>query len=73
MIFEGCGFVKFSHREMAEAAIRALNGTYVMRVRECFLPSFLFFYFFFIVMEFFIFCFHVTLKYFFPLSVCLGL
>ncbi|KAJ8634980.1 hypothetical protein MRB53_009247 [Persea americana] len=27
----GCGFVKFSHREMAEAAIRALNGTYLMR------------------------------------------
>ncbi|XP_058068429.1 flowering time control protein FCA-like [Magnolia sinica] len=27
----GCGFVKFSRREMAEAAINALNGTYVMR------------------------------------------
>lgn len=27
----GCGFVKFSHREMAAAAIAALNGVYVMR------------------------------------------
>lgn len=27
----GCGFVKFSNREMAAAAINALNGTYVMR------------------------------------------
>ncbi|GMN52278.1 hypothetical protein TIFTF001_021415 [Ficus carica] len=28
----GCGFVKFSHAEMALAAIKALNGTYTMRV-----------------------------------------
>ncbi|KAI3897167.1 hypothetical protein MKW92_010387 [Papaver armeniacum] len=27
----GCGFVKFSHRDMAAAAINALNGTYLMR------------------------------------------
>ncbi|XP_043811155.1 flowering time control protein FCA isoform X2 [Manihot esculenta] len=27
----GCGFVKYSHREMAMAAINALNGTYRMR------------------------------------------
>ncbi|PIA29384.1 hypothetical protein AQUCO_06000037v1 [Aquilegia coerulea] len=27
----GCGFVKFSHRDMAAAAIAALNGIYVMR------------------------------------------
>ncbi|XP_010259243.1 PREDICTED: flowering time control protein FCA-like isoform X2 [Nelumbo nucifera] len=27
----GCGFVRFSHRDMAEAAINALNGIYVMR------------------------------------------
>ncbi|KAL5987634.1 hypothetical protein ACLOJK_035384 [Asimina triloba] len=27
----GCGFVKFSNREMAEAAIDALNGTFMMR------------------------------------------
>ncbi|XP_059625561.1 flowering time control protein FCA-like isoform X2 [Cornus florida] len=27
----GCGFVQFSHRDMAVAAINALNGTYVMR------------------------------------------
>ncbi|XP_058112064.1 flowering time control protein FCA isoform X2 [Magnolia sinica] len=27
----GCGFVKFSNREMAEAAIDALNGTFRMR------------------------------------------
>ncbi|KAF3436563.1 hypothetical protein FNV43_RR23655 [Rhamnella rubrinervis] len=27
----GCGFVKFSHKEMALAAIKALNGTYTMR------------------------------------------
>ncbi|KAF9622846.1 hypothetical protein IFM89_034278 [Coptis chinensis] len=27
----GCGFVKFSHREMAAAAIAALSGIYVMR------------------------------------------
>ncbi|XP_077237958.1 flowering time control protein FCA-like isoform X2 [Tasmannia lanceolata] len=26
-----CGFVKFSHKDMAAAAINALNGTYVMR------------------------------------------
>ncbi|KAF8387664.1 hypothetical protein HHK36_026318 [Tetracentron sinense] len=26
-----CGFVKFSHRDMALAAINALNGTYLMR------------------------------------------
>lgn len=32
-ILEGCGFVKFSHREMALAAIKALNGTYTMRVK----------------------------------------
>lgn len=30
--FEGCGFVKFSHRDMAVAAINALNGIYTMRV-----------------------------------------
>lgn len=29
---EGCGFVKYSHREMALAAINALNGCYTMRV-----------------------------------------
>nr|CAD1831815.1 unnamed protein product [Ananas comosus var. bracteatus] len=27
----GCGFVKFSTREMAAAAMNALNGTYIMR------------------------------------------
>ncbi|XP_011100739.1 flowering time control protein FCA isoform X1 [Sesamum indicum] len=27
----GCGFVKYSQREMAQAAINALNGTYTMR------------------------------------------
>ncbi|KAI3986523.1 hypothetical protein MKX01_038842, partial [Papaver californicum] len=27
----GCGFVKFSHRDMAAAAINALNGIYLMR------------------------------------------
>ncbi|XP_057957322.1 flowering time control protein FCA isoform X3 [Malania oleifera] len=27
----GCGFVKFSHRDMATAAINALNGIYTMR------------------------------------------
>ncbi|KAG6525928.1 hypothetical protein ZIOFF_015901 [Zingiber officinale] len=27
----GCGFVKFSNREMAAAALNALNGTFVMR------------------------------------------
>ncbi|XP_043708114.1 flowering time control protein FCA-like isoform X2 [Telopea speciosissima] len=27
----GCGFVKFSHRDMASAAINGLNGIYVMR------------------------------------------
>ncbi|CAA0829418.1 Unknown protein [Striga hermonthica] len=27
----GCGFVKFSQRDMAQAAINALNGTYTMR------------------------------------------
>ncbi|XP_019075531.1 flowering time control protein FCA isoform X2 [Vitis vinifera] len=27
----GCGFVKFSHRDMAMAAINALNGIYTMR------------------------------------------
>ncbi|XP_021906734.1 flowering time control protein FCA-like isoform X2 [Carica papaya] len=27
----GCGFVKYSHREMALAAINALNGVYTMR------------------------------------------
>ncbi|CAA7409830.1 unnamed protein product [Spirodela intermedia] len=27
----GCGFVKFSHRDMASAAIDALNGKYTMR------------------------------------------
>lgn len=27
----GCGFVKYSHREMALAAINALNGSYTMR------------------------------------------
>lgn len=27
----GCAFVQFSHRDMAVAAINALNGTYVMR------------------------------------------
>ncbi|XP_026430116.1 flowering time control protein FCA-like isoform X2 [Papaver somniferum] len=27
----GCGFVKFSHRDMAVAAMNALNGTYLMR------------------------------------------
>lgn len=32
IIFEGCGFVKFSHRDMAMAAINALNGIYTMRV-----------------------------------------
>ena len=30
--FEGCGFVKFSNREMAMAAINALNGIYTMKV-----------------------------------------
>jgi len=28
----GCGFVGFSHRYMAVAAINGLDGTYVMRV-----------------------------------------
>lgn len=32
MEHEGCGFVKFSTREMAAAAMNALNGTYIMRV-----------------------------------------
>ncbi|KAA8549064.1 hypothetical protein F0562_000748 [Nyssa sinensis] len=27
----GCGFIQFSHRNMAVAAINALNGTYIMR------------------------------------------
>lgn len=31
--FEGCGFVKLSNRDMAVAAINALNGNYVMRVK----------------------------------------
>lgn len=31
-LYEGCGFVKFSNREMAAAALNALNGTFVMRV-----------------------------------------
>jgi hypothetical protein len=31
--FEGSGFVKFSHRDMALAAIKALNGTFMMRVK----------------------------------------
>jgi hypothetical protein len=30
--FEGCGFVKYSHRDMAVAAINALNGLFTMRV-----------------------------------------
>lgn len=30
---EGFAFVQFSNRDMAIAAIKALNGTYVMRVR----------------------------------------
>lgn len=29
---EGCGFVKYSQREMALAAINSLNGCYTMRV-----------------------------------------
>ena len=34
---EGCGFVKYSHRDMALAAINGLNGIYTMRVRSaCF-------------------------------------
>lgn len=33
----GCGFVKFSGREMAIAAMSALNGTYVMRVNSIYL------------------------------------
>lgn len=32
LVFEGCGFVKFSNRDMALAAIQALNGIFVMRV-----------------------------------------
>lgn len=32
--FEGCGFVKLSNRDMAVAAINALNGNYVMRVKH---------------------------------------
>lgn len=30
--FEGCGFVKYSNREMALAAINALSGKFTMRV-----------------------------------------
>lgn len=29
---EGCGFVKYYQRDMAQAAINALNGIYTMRV-----------------------------------------
>lgn len=29
----GCGFVKFSQIDMALAAIKALNGTFIMRVK----------------------------------------
>lgn len=32
MICVGCGFVKFANREMAAAAMNALDGTFVMRV-----------------------------------------
>jgi len=31
-LFEGCGFVKYSYRDMALAAINALDGLYTMRV-----------------------------------------
>lgn len=29
---EGCGFVKYSSRESAMAAINSLSGSYIMRV-----------------------------------------
>lgn len=32
MVSEGCGFVKFTNREMAAAAMNALDGSFVMRV-----------------------------------------
>lgn len=32
ILVEGCGFVKYSHRDMALAAINALDGVYTMRV-----------------------------------------
>lgn len=35
IVSEGCGFVKYSQRDMALAAINALNGIYTMRV-SCF-------------------------------------
>lgn len=31
--FEGCGFVQFSHRDMALAAIKGLNGIFTMSVK----------------------------------------
>lgn len=34
LLIEGCGFVKYSHRDMALAAINALNGIFTMRVRN---------------------------------------
>lgn len=38
-LLEGCGFVKYAHREMAQAAINSLNGIYTMRVRSLHFPS----------------------------------
>lgn len=32
--FQGCAFIQFSRREMAVAAIKALNGIFTMRVNQ---------------------------------------
>lgn len=40
ILSQGCGFVKYSHRDMALAAINALNGIYTMRVSiVCYLKN----------------------------------
>lgn len=31
-LFAGCAFIKYSQRDMAQAAITALNGSYIMAV-----------------------------------------
>lgn len=38
---EGCGFVKYAQRDMALAAINALNGIFTMRVRRVLVKRYL--------------------------------